>query len=266
MKRKFGYLIFAFVLVGGGIVGCWQLVNPTSTHRIRLGIEIDTPDGVRSGSSVIDVRFSNLNIGPPEMRHMHISVSGEAVFVDLGNGKNVIAILGFGPKGDGEGIGRLVAVASGASTKSDGTSTPAITVTLPANLIPTLITFTDINDPTTAQVVYATEMREFRDSRGWLQSEPRVAIDRFTELFGPGVRLNRASVEIVPMGFWPFSALGWPSSLAGEPITRGIENKLLWWGKPLPWIKPTGPNIGVDTRPFVPGKYRLMSEQFRRSY
>jgi hypothetical protein len=52
--------------------------------------------------------------------------------------------------------------------------------------------------------------------------------DEFPMVFGPGVTFRMARIEMVPAGTWPFTALGWPRALAGEPVTRGIEEKLPW--------------------------------------
>ncbi len=74
--------------------------------RYRVTLEIDTPDGVKSGSSVIGVRRSN----PPDvvelglaLRHLVIGgplyparYYGDAPFVDLGGGRNAIMLLGKG--------------------------------------------------------------------------------------------------------------------------------------------------------------------------
>ncbi len=48
----------------------------------------------------------------------------------------------------------------------------------------------------------------------------------FEEVFGPGVRFRRATLEIVPTGWWPANALG-PSP--GVPVIGGvIELRLPW--------------------------------------
>ena len=71
-------------------------------------------------------------------------------------------------------------------------------------LIPTLVTFAAPFDPSTVRVVRP---------------------DEFGEVFGPGFRFRRATLEMVPAGWWPASALG----LSGVPFTHGvIEQRLPW--------------------------------------
>lgn len=93
--------------------------------------------------------------------------------------------------------------------------------------MPTFVTFNDLSDPKSARVV-------------------RPA--KFPQVFGGHLSLPRVTIE-----------------MTSDLVTQGIAKKLSWWGKPLPWVKPTGQNYSVDTRPFVPGEYRLMTEQFRTS-
>jgi hypothetical protein len=50
--------------------------------------------------------------------------------------------------------------------------------------------------------------------------------------YGDDVHFRRAFVEMVPAGSWPFNAIGWPASLAGEPVTRGLETKMPWLPHP----------------------------------
>ncbi len=80
-------------------------------------------------------------------------------------------------------------------------------VTLDGDLVPTLITFADLKDPKTARV---------------------VTLDGFEAAFGAGYRFRSASIEMVPVGWWPLNLIG----ITGTPITRGIETRLVWWNNP----------------------------------
>jgi hypothetical protein len=51
----------------------------------------------------------------------------------------------------------------------------------------------------------------------------------FAASFGDGVRLERATVEIMPKGIWPLNEFGF----TGTPMTTGIE-KRLGWLQPFP--------------------------------
>ena len=79
-------------------------VGPTYSFRYRLAVEVDTPEGVKSGSSVIEVtvRDDSVIIAPVTAQKVHSRMKGEAVFIDLGQSKHVIALLAAGPTGQGE--------------------------------------------------------------------------------------------------------------------------------------------------------------------
>ena len=80
------------ILLGfSGLValGFWGMFGPSYTYRYRLIVEIDTPEGIKSGSSVIETRVRDngrawWNL--PDMRNLENTTRGEAVFVDLGHG------------------------------------------------------------------------------------------------------------------------------------------------------------------------------------
>jgi len=218
-----GVIVLIIIAIPAGCVLSAGLYQEwfTYTHRYRLTIEVETPAGVRSSSSVIEVSIQEKATWVPQTGGVLTSVRGEAVFVDLGNGRHVIATLGFGPVGTEDKIGWLATETLGpthasAEARTNGklwreaSSWRGRADLSPAN-IPTLVTFSDLNDPKTARV---------------------VRLDDFEQMFGEGIRFKRAFVEMVPMGTWPFNALGWPSALVGEPVTRGIEKRLPWLPHP----------------------------------
>ena len=53
-------------------------------------------------------------------------------------------------------------------------------------------------------------------------AEPIVEADNFTEVFGRGSNFGRATIQIVPRGWWPLNNIG----LTGEPVTTGIATLL----------------------------------------
>ena len=97
MRRR-GWLV-AMAGVLAAVAGC----APSVTYRYRLTVEVETPDGMRSGSSVIETNIHDTTgnwwaLG--EARRASSRVRGEAVFVDLGSGRNVVALLARGPQAD----------------------------------------------------------------------------------------------------------------------------------------------------------------------
>jgi hypothetical protein len=192
---------------------------PTHTHRYRITVEIDRPEGVRSGSTVIevskrDVRWVLIGRGNYEYR-----VRGEALFIDLGAGRNVIGLLATGASASNISQMTSLFVEAYGHYRWDkdvwsGRTKLQGVVELQPPLIPTLVTFLDLSDPATARIVYATGVVESSDGRSGWRSTPRVMTDRVAELLGPGFRFKRALLEMV-----------------SEPPKQGMANRLPWWGR-----------------------------------
>src|SRR6266481_1824729 len=79
---------------------------PTTSYRFKITLNVDTPEGLKSGSSVMEVRdrrypaWTTLGESTGQT-----SLTGEAVFVDLGSSddgkpQNVIALLVREPRGE----------------------------------------------------------------------------------------------------------------------------------------------------------------------
>jgi hypothetical protein len=212
--RAFGMTLATAAAVVAAAVVWRSIENPTYVHRFRLAIEVEVGGEVRSGSSVIEVRTTDYNVGMPGAKGTRSRVLGEAVLVDLGKGRNVIAALGAGPAGSVDGIAALTLSAFMPTRPGlKHRDVPNLTGSAPltGQQIPTLVTFSDLGDPKTARV---------------------IAPEEFEQAFGGDARFKRAYVEMVPAGSWPFNAIGWPASLAGEPVTRGLETKMPWLPHP----------------------------------
>ena len=73
--------------------GYFQINYPTCTFRYKLTAEVMTPDGLKTGSSVLEVSY---HTGPhvlPDPNPRFDTLLGEAVYVDLGQGKNLFVTL-----------------------------------------------------------------------------------------------------------------------------------------------------------------------------
>ncbi|MGA7998936.1 MAG: hypothetical protein WCA28_29090 [Bradyrhizobium sp.] len=171
-------------------------------HKYRLTLEVDTPEGTKSASGVLSVHpdrgFS---------RRGQTATKGDAVFVDLGGGKNLVALLAHIDKTvDLDGINYLALRAyraAGRNPSFNDMSRMTGVVPVTGALTPILVAFADPGDPATAR---------------------NVAPDDLEAAFGKGFHLHRMTVEVVPNGFWPLDF----GSPLGEPVTRGIEAKLKW--------------------------------------
>jgi hypothetical protein len=102
MRRASLIVLAAIMLSPLWVYFGYKQLYPTYTYRYRLSVEVETPDGLRSGSSVIEVRYEMFPKIVTDRDHIS-RVFGEAVFVDLGRGKNVVALLASGPRGEDVG-------------------------------------------------------------------------------------------------------------------------------------------------------------------
>jgi hypothetical protein len=175
-------------------------------HKYRLAVEVETAAGVKSASGVMSVHPDR-----GYSRSGSTITRGDAVFVDLGGGKNLIALLAHaGDKGleldDMNYVALRAFNAAGRKTSFNEMNRITGAVPVTGALIPVLAAFADINGPATLRVV-----------------KP----DDLAATYGNGFRLRGITVEAVPNGFWPLDFGG----ALGEPVTRGIETKLPWWSR-----------------------------------
>jgi hypothetical protein len=176
-------------------------------HKYRLAVEVETPEGVKSASGVLAVHPDR-----GYSRSGSTLTKGDAVVVDLGGGKTLLALLAHiddnGLDLDGMNYVALRAF-NAAGKKASFNEMNRISGAAPVTgtLAPVLATFTDINDPATMRVVKPDDLEA---------------------AFGKGFLLRSIIAEAVPNGFWPLDFGG----ALGEPVTRGIEAKLPWWSRP----------------------------------
>ena len=185
-------------------------------HKFRLALEVETPDGVKSASGVYSVTPNRGYGGSNTGETAGPKTKGDALFVDLGGGKNVVALLAVGTEPTDLDATNYIAMrsfnAAGRKVQfREMKKTTAMSpVPVPAANAPVLVTFKDVNDPASMRV---------------------VTPDNVQELLGPGVQLHGMMVSTVANGVWPLDFGG----MLGEPASRGIEQKLPWLkGEPEP--------------------------------
>ena len=209
--KWFGPLALLAALVIGD-----QIRINRPAHKYRLTLDVETPEGRKSASGVMAVHPDRSYTRRGQTRTL-----GDAIFVDLGQGKNLVALLAHLDN-------RLVLdemnyVALRAYLAATGKRVPfsemsRLTGTVPVKgeLIPVLVAFADPAAPGTARVVRP---------------------DDAEAVLGKGYRIEGISVEVVPNGYWPLD-FGGP---LGEPVTRGIQAK-------LPWLDVTGDSAATALR------------------
>jgi hypothetical protein len=173
-------------------------------HKYRLTVEVETPEGIKSASGVMAVHPDR-----SYSRGGHTLTRGDAILVDLGGAKNLLALLAHidNKSVDLDGINYVALRAyNAAGRKASFNEMSRMTGAVPVKgaLVPVLVTFEDLIDPGTAREVLPDEVEAG---------------------LGKGFDVSSISVEVVPNGLWPLD-FGGP---LGEPVTRGTEAKLPWW-------------------------------------
>ncbi|MGB8401900.1 hypothetical protein [Bradyrhizobium sp.] len=177
-------------------------------HKYRLTVEVETPAGVRSASGVLAVHPDR-----SYSRGGHTRTSGDAIFVDLGGGRNLVALLAhIDNKLDLDGVNyvalRAYTAAGGKRVSFNEMSRLTGIEPVRDALVPVLVSFADPANPATARTVPA---------------------DDAETVLGRGYRLHGIAAEVVPNGYWPLDFGG----ALGEPVTRAILAR-------LPWLNGTG--------------------------
>jgi hypothetical protein len=210
---------FFFALIAG--LALWYFAYPSASWRYRLTLEVETPEGMETGTGVIGV---DVSLGPKvgDANTSKAQVTGQAVMVDLGERGLLFALLGSRTSVDYSwSIVFDLFPREGAGLNREGIdyySSLQAEAEVPPAKLPMLVRFRDIADPRTVELV-----------------DP----DDLAKSFGAGVRLKSASIEMADKGIWPLNRV----ELTGEPVTKGIE-------KLVPWIEQSNP-IFVDWQDYA---------------
>lgn len=177
----------------------YKLSYPTYAYRYRITVSIDVDGQLRSGSSVIECRISRKVKFLADMPTHSFESVGDAIFVDLGGGRNLVALLASGkyaqlgdytnrivlrhfpPSRDFETFLRSLPSLQGKWTLTSGDFPDA-------GEFPTFVTISNPSDAATIRTVSATQLEQ---------------------TFGSGVRLQSVTIE-----------------MTSDAVTRGIEKRL----------------------------------------
>lgn len=214
---------FAEMVLGGlaltVLFGCGERENSDqwAEVRYRLSVEVETPEGVRSGSSVW--RFALSRPAVALASPYSPKFAGEAVAVDLSGGRTLFALVKnqemlperyFRQFNAGDGGDRIANIRSIASRKGKkyqlrcrlgGENAQSAEATKPEHDCPIMVTFKDINDPISVMLVDPNDL---------------------AASFGKGYQLKAITVEVTD-----------------EVVTTGIEKRLGWLSEyPEPRLDP----------------------------
>lgn len=220
------------------LLGACGVVRIFPTYRYRLTVEVDTPEGLKAGSSVIEVRTSAMHLGGIG-GGAGANARGEAVTVDLGARGLLFALLGSevnegwaagimptfakrptSPTGnqDDEIAGQLENMLANKGlivlpryypADADVSGPPP---DKPQSDYPLLVRFGDIKDPKSVALV-----------------DP----DDLAKSLGPGVKLRRITVQ-----------------LTDDEVTMGIEKRLGWLPTHHGGLIETPPGVPIGEMPF----------------
>jgi hypothetical protein len=173
--------------------GCNEMFR--KRFRFRMTVEVETPQGLRTGSGVMEVSAAKTTKILPEQHAVSTVFKGEAVPVDLPDGQTLFALVGD--------IGAGYSLASAAVKSFDPLTGPedkyvasigklgetgSLGRSVPIRDMPKLVRFRNIRDPKTVELVDPKDL---------------------AKSFGPGVKLRQIVLTVVD-----------------EPVTQGIEKRL----------------------------------------
>lgn len=184
-------------LLAGYAVSLAACAPSLPDYRYRLTVEVDTPHGMRSGSSVIQVAShvsSQYSLAPGDVT---TQVTGEAVAVDLPGGKTLFALLSKPDSAEGANAYAFDALISKPWIGSNEYIANVNVLArrrdvgvLPVKDWPMLVTFSDTDAPASVRSV-----------------DPlNLAIE-----FGSAMKIRRITVQVT-----------------SDRVTTGIEKRLKW--------------------------------------
>lgn len=217
-------LALVIAMVVGGYTA-WNYFYPTYTYRYRLTISVDTPAGVRASSGVIESSYTYEPQLVPGMIGFRTEARGDAIFLNLGDGRNVVALLTSHAFSLGAAYPQTVVLKRLKIPNDQPTQVAALQWrndiwTLNREEYPALVTFADPADMTTGRV---------------------VSPDEFEIVFGSGFRLREINL-----------------AFTRDDVTREIADH-------LPWVLAlvAGPYKDVVTG--SPDRFAINAPYFRRN-
>jgi hypothetical protein len=165
------------VLAGAGtfvLSGC----GAKRTMRYKMTVEVQAPDGLKSGFAVREVLYPSSTDGwfPFGESKGYPTLIGEAVAVDIASGKTLFALLTSGDAMPDYAARDIVSLFRQLNTDEVQLwpNPPKVRAPIIRNPLPMLVTFNDISDPTSIQ---------------------RLEPERLVDSFGAGVQLKRIMIE-----------------------------------------------------------------------
>lgn len=193
------------------LTGC-GMIGSSISYRYRMTVEVDTPEGLKRGSSIIEV--DTWHSRGLEGTHLDVRVTGDAVAVDLPGGDTLLALLDRATEVADCGIippRRESAQAAAAAGHDDPNEWREEILDLKAR--PGICELPRMGPspfPTDGMVNQWPTLVHFRDLRDPHTLEP-VDPDNPAATLGANVRIRRIIVQIT-----------------NDAVTTGLEKRLPW--------------------------------------
>lgn len=141
-----------------GLYGLYKIAYPTYSCRYRLTMSVEVDGQIRSASVVNE---ATVTMGPvilPDNVSFLVDDSGEAVFLDLGNGRNLVALFASGEHAEKLGVGAYPIFKHFHVNPSVGAEAATLASSrgdweLAGDDLPTLATFADPSRSDTIRIV-----------------------------------------------------------------------------------------------------------------
>lgn len=183
----------------------FQTTAHADTWRYRMIVTVETPEGIKTGSTVREVT-SSLAFGLESGWHHRARLKGEAVVVDLGERGVLFGLLDHSNIGTGISS-EAAAHMPGFGQKKD----PGTKWVITPDLWPRFVHFKNLNDAKTVELVL-----EMESDHKW-PPKYSVKADHTGEIFGKGVKIKAVTVETTKDPLWTDS-----------PATPETESYLPW--------------------------------------
>lgn len=185
--NRIGIVALAIV----GVFALFKLSYPTYSCRYRMTVSVEVDGQLRSGSSVIRYSITKQMRFLPDVNPQISDAEGQAVLVDLGGQRSLIALLKSGRYAEDMNFPvRVVPAQFDLTTDRGLAALPSLRGKwdLPEKDLPTLATLSDPNDSATLRLVHPDDLQQ---------------------IFGRSIRWRGVTIEMTT-----------------DAVTRGLEERL----------------------------------------
>ncbi len=189
--KKYFIVLLVLIFSGIALVMAADKLKGDKVYswRYKMTVEIETPEGIKTGSSVREVIVHFIpNPSAPSGYNNYVDMKGEAVVVDLGQKGKFFAVQNYQDHArpfylfDGPPGRTLEGAAFYSQLRAKADIDPKD--------YPMFVTFEDMNDPLSVRFVYGN------NANGPNQDPPYSFQNNFEKIYGPGYKLKNVTIEM----------------------------------------------------------------------